>query len=302
MTYKILWFIFVSSFFVSLAAAQSAISVWIDTDIGNDFDDELALSYGLQASNWQIEGISTTHWRHEGPCDLNTSDSSFVLAQQLVQAFSGRKVRVLKGNDTQLANVYGAIDCNPSTAVDHLISVARAHSPERPLHIIGLGAATNIALALCRAPDIRNSIRVYLLAAQYDAIGDFWDKNEFNVQNDLPAFDYLLDTDDLDVFILPANMAASLGFSKDWLQADDKDAADLRKYLFDRWDRLDSMRSSWTAYDLALVVAIAQPQWVEWTDVDTPPENGYGKVKVATYLDVPAIQRHLVEVWKASTD
>jgi hypothetical protein len=63
------------------AVGQPGISVWLDTDIGNDFDDELAISYGLISPELDLQGISTTHWRHEGRCDLNTADSSFVLAR-----------------------------------------------------------------------------------------------------------------------------------------------------------------------------------------------------------------------------
>lgn len=285
-----------------LACGQPGISVWLDTDIGHEFDDELAISYALRMSNWQIEGISTTHWRHDGPCTLNTADSGFVQAEQLVQSFPGRKVRVLRGRNEKIANIYGEIDCGSSSVIDYLISVARAHSPERPLNIVGLGASTHIATALCRAPGIKSNIRVYLLAAEYDAVGDFWDKNEFNVQNDLPAFDYLLNTDDLDLYILPANMAASLDFSKEWLQTDAKAVAGLRKYLLARWEKLDPIRTSWTAYDLALIVAIDQPQWVEWSEVDTPPENGYGTVRVATYVDVTAIKKHLIEVWSSGEE
>ncbi len=280
-----------------LTHAQNEMAVWIDTDMGNDFDDELAIGYALKANEWLIEGISTTHWRHEGACDLETADSSFVLVRELTKHFSGRQVRILKGTEQKFANVYGEIDCNASSSVKYLISVARAHSPERPLHIIGLGAATNIASAICWAPDIKANIRVFLLGAQYDVVSEVWDKNEFNVQNDLSAFDYLLNARGLDLSILPANVGAELQFSKQWLESDAADGKNLSSYLRNRWNQLDSMRTTWTAYDLALLMAIAKPQWVGWTQVSKPPENGFGNIRVATYLDIPMMEEHLSEVW-----
>jgi len=279
------------------AVGQEVHSVWIDTDMGNDFDDELAISYALGATDWQIEGISTTHWRHEGPCTWATADSSFVLVQELLQAAPGRPVRVLRGMNETLGNVYGEIDCVKHPAVDYLISVARAHSPDRPLYILGLGSATNIAAALCQAPDIRSSIRVVLLAGQYDVVGDFWNKNEFNVQNDLSAFDYLLSQRDLDIYVMPANIAERLQFAREWLVDSTAQMGRLGSYLQQRWGQLDNLRASWTAYDLALMVAIAQPQWVGWTQVSKPPENGFGNIWVATYLDIPMMEKHLSEVW-----
>lgn len=282
-----------------LAAGQPGISVWLDTDIGNDFDDELAISYGLISPELDLQGISTTHWRHEGRCDLKTADSSFVLTRQLMRSFSGRQLRVLRGTGERISNVYGELDCQGSEVVEYLISVARAHSADQPLYIVGLGAATNIATAICRAPDIKSKIRVYLLAAQFDPVIGIWNKNEFNVQNDLAAFDYLLETRELDLYIMPANVGAQLEFSRQWLGSH---AEGLPGYLNDRWHDIDSMRSSWTAYDLALLTALAQPQWVEWRKVDKPPENGYGKIHVATYLDIPEIERHLKERWATEED
>ena len=281
----------------SLTHAQNEMAVWIDTDMGNDFDDELAISYALKASDLLIEGISTTHWRHEGACDMATADSSAVLVRELIEHFSGRQARVLKGAEQKFANVYGEIDCHASATVKYLISVARAHSPERPLHVIGLGAATNIASAICWAPDIKANIRVYILGAKYDAMSEVWDKNEFNVQNDLSAFDYLLNARDLDLSILPANVGAELQFSKEWLKAETTNGENLSSYLRNRWNQLDSIRTTWTAYDLALVMAIAQPQWVGWSQVRKPPENGFGNVRVATYLDNSAMEQHLSELW-----
>jgi inosine-uridine nucleoside N-ribohydrolase len=274
---------------------QEVHSVWIDTDIGNDFDDDLAISYALRATDWQIEGVSTTHWRHEGPDDFGTADSSHTLATHLLTVHDHAPIRILKGRDKTFANVYGEIDCSDSErVVSHLISVARAHGPARPLHVVGLGAATHVAAAICRAPDIIPKIKVYLLAAQYDPVSEIWNKNEFNVQNDLAAFDYVLNRPNLDVYIMPANIASALQFSKSNLSGSPLKPD---SYLLNRWNEIDSMRKLWTAYDLALMVAIAHPEWVEWSQNATPPENGLRDIYVATFLDLESVLMHLEELW-----
>lgn len=56
--------------------------------------------------------------------------------------------------------------------------------------MLTLGPLANIASVVILAPDILPNIKVYALGAQYNPKTKVWDKSEFNIRNDLNAFDY----------------------------------------------------------------------------------------------------------------
>ena len=79
----------------------------------------------------------------------------------------------------------------PSPAIDHLIEMAMSRDPEGPpLLVVGIGAATNIASALMREPELMSRITVVRLGghAQFHPVAQ-----EFNLMQDIDATRYLLD-------------------------------------------------------------------------------------------------------------
>lgn len=68
-----------------------------------------------------------------------------------------------------------------SPACDELIRLVKATPPGRRLYVAAIGALTNIASALIKAPEIRDRMTVYWLGA--NAV-QFQDQNEFNLRQD----------------------------------------------------------------------------------------------------------------------
>ncbi|MEM9934919.1 MAG: nucleoside hydrolase, partial [Bacteroidota bacterium] len=60
-------------------------------------------------------------------------------------------------------------------------------APENPLLLLPVGKLTNIALALAKAPEIADRVRIVWLGANYPEPG------EYNLVNDIPSMNYILD-------------------------------------------------------------------------------------------------------------
>ena len=168
-------------FFISLLLMWPTIlmaqkqNVWIDADTGNEVDDIYAIIRLLNEPKVKVVGLSSAHFNNP---DLLTFD---------------------KWNqyDTKgISTIQISQKLNEAQFIKNM-------PKEEKLDIICLGALTNIASAVMTHPEIISRIRCYILAAQYDATTGTWNKNEFNVRNDLNAFDYLMGLDSISLYVLP---------------------------------------------------------------------------------------------------
>jgi hypothetical protein len=149
----------------------------IDTDIGTDFDDTMALLYALHVKEAEISGVTT----NDGPTDLRVD-----LTRLLVEAFRAthpglREFPIVAGASQQLGThreVYNGgheglpffpeervakLDpkhwptLSQTDAADFMIREALKAPGE--VMIISIGIPTNIALAIQREPRFAGSVR-----------------------------------------------------------------------------------------------------------------------------------------------
>jgi inosine-uridine nucleoside N-ribohydrolase len=94
-----------------------------------------------------------------------------------------------RGGDPML---YGGVPSS-SGGTDFIIEQARAASPDDPLWVVVLGAATNTASAILQAPEIASRLRVVFHAR----CARLWPERteQFNVVGDVPAVQALLASD-----------------------------------------------------------------------------------------------------------
>ena len=85
---------------------------------------------------------------------------------------------------------------------------ARKAAPDRKLTVVALGALTNVATALMMDPSIAARMRLFWLGAEVRE--GVWNKSEFNCLNDIHALNEALNARDLDISVMPANVAAQL--------------------------------------------------------------------------------------------
>ena len=131
--------------------------VIIDTDTGNEVDDQYALALALGAPDrLRIEGLIAAHFGDAG--GAKGIDKSYAELQRVVEkaGLPGR-FPVQRGADP-----FQYRDRPPSAeGVDFIIERARRATPAEPLWLVLLGPATDAAAALLKAPDIADRLVVF---------------------------------------------------------------------------------------------------------------------------------------------
>lgn len=282
----------------------------LDADTGNEMDDLYAIARAVAPDGLPIDVLSSAHfnnlqlitddqWNSYEVEDLNTLEESQRLNELILKESDRTDIPAIRGCNRMLGFAWGFYEGAPipeSPASQWIIEEARKSNPEQKVNIVCLGAVTNVAAAIARAPEIVPNIRVYMLGAQYDPKQRFWNKSEFNIRNDLNGFDLLLSTEGLELWVMPASTARALQFQKDdTLDKLGKKASPLRKRLADRWAQVNG-GSSWTMWDLALIQAILYPEMATAKKRRVPPENGKRKIWVYTAIDDDAMR---ADFWEA---
>lgn len=155
------------------------ISIVLDTDIGDDIDDALALTVALNSPEIELRGVTTV---------FRDAPRRSLLAQQLLRLFN-REVPVRAGCSKPLLKPYSDIAgganlgrqfeaLDPALkyekgrhASDFLIEQAAA---VENLTIVPIGPLTNIALTLAKEPDIIERSRIVLMGGQWSKPGGEW--------------------------------------------------------------------------------------------------------------------------------
>ncbi len=166
-------------------ALPGAIPVIIDTDANNELDDQHALVYALLRPDlFDVASITVNATRAGGDVAAHVAEAERVLA--LADRAGG--VPVLPGADASFEEIrpfLGEPDHEGHVAVDAIIEAARANEE---LVVIPIGKLTNVALALAKAPDIADGLRVVWLGSNYPLGG-----SEYNLDNDPGALSFVLD-------------------------------------------------------------------------------------------------------------
>ena len=285
-----------SGLFILLSlTALSQQKVWLDTDTGNEMDDLYALVRLALEPDIVVTGISSAHfnnpdllvfekWNAYNTATLNTVAESQRLNEELLMAMGLSEISHPLGADRQIGRAWGQQDPRDSPAVQELILQVRELAPDEKLDILTLGALTNIASAVIIAPEILPQIRVFSLGARYDPESKAWNKNEFNIRNDLNAFDYLLNLENFDFTVMPLDAAFPLQFDREYTYERLDESVRVEKILADRWRVHNPQDKTRVMWDLALVEAYLNPSMAEIATVLTPPENTRRNVRVYTSI------------------
>jgi len=299
----LLFFFIASSLFTN---AQKQL-VWIDADTGNEIDDVYALVRLLSDTKIRVTGISSAHfnnpdlvvfekWNQYDTKDINTVEISQKLNEDLLKTMRINDIPYFLGADRQIGRAWGGYNPRNSPAVEELVRVVKSLEGGEKLDVITLGAVTNIASAVILHPEIIPHIRCYALAARYDANTSVWDKDEFNVRNDLNAFNYLLNLEGFDFYVMPITTAMPYRFNRDATFAKLDEKNPVEKALKDRWVETEAGSRERVLWDLALVEAYLNPQWCKIEQRLTPLENKQRYIYMYTEIDNNALTD---DFWKS---
>jgi purine nucleosidase len=296
-------------FLITSASFSQKQKVWLDSDTGNEMDDLYAIVRLLKDPSVDVVGLSSAHfnnpdllvfekWNAYDTKDLNTLEDSQRLNELILNTMGLIHIPHPKGGDRQIGRAWGGTEPRNSPAVEAIITLAKSLPDGEKLDILTLGALSNIASAIIIAPEIKPRIRVFSLGARYNQTNRAWSKNEFNIRNDLNAFDYLLDQSDLDFTVMPLETALPLQFDRDDTYAKTDDNVPIEKILADRWREQNPQDKTRVMWDLALVQAYLLPEFSETLLVNSPPENKSFTVRIYSKIERDALMEDFWRVLK----
>ncbi len=301
--------IFIACFCIILSSVAQKQKVWLDADTGNEMDDLYAIVRLVKAPSIDLIGISSAHynnpdllvfkkWNAYDTQGLNTVAESQRLNEQILKALRRLDIAHPLGADRQIGRAWGQQDPRDSPAAQAIIAAVKKLPANEKLDILTIGAMTNMATALILAPEIKSRIRCFALGAQYNPQTKIWNKNEFNIRNDLNAFDYLLNLEGFDFTVMSLEAAKPLQFKREETYTRLNEKLEVEKILEDRWREQNPQDESRVMWDLALVEAYLNPALAQLKTVTTPPENKQRNIRAYIKINEKALSDDFWEVLK----
>jgi len=164
------------------------IPVLFDSDTNNELDDQHALAYLLfNGESFNVRGVTVNATFNGGEILEHYTEAGRILqlcsADGEIPLYSGANADFENSSKSITEQEYDGKD-----AVEFIIEEAR-QARNQKLVLLPVGKLTNIALALLKAPDIKDRVRIVWLGSNYPEPG------EYNQVNDVPALNYILGQD-----------------------------------------------------------------------------------------------------------
>lgn len=274
-------------------------NVIIDADTDNELDDLLAIVAALKSDKLEVIGLTASQWvgmhqtegeeNHSPSLKYNSAYTSWLLNVIILQMLDREEIPALRGNERKIFYKKGGLNNKllESEASIFIIEKALELPVNEKLTIISLGSLTNVASAVMLQPEIAKRISLHWVGQTYDFDENLWTgEREFNVANDLDAFNVLCDATELEFHIMPNNVSGLLNFHNKSSIARLEGEKGIGAFIRERWRSLSEghPNNSWTMYDVALIYAITNPEWAKEKMVNTPA--GTLKRKVYVYTDI----------------
>lgn len=174
---------------LSLAPAicWTKIPVILSTDVGNEIDDQWAITYMLVNPVFDVQGIISAH----AP---SLPDPSAHATYEVLVDVVERRLRMLshpplfEGSSLSLSD-----NRTPrlNSGVDFILKTSKRFSKENRLVVLTIGAATDVASAILQDPTVVD--RISVVAMGFKNLSDAG--KEYNVENDPRAWQVILNSD-----------------------------------------------------------------------------------------------------------
>ena len=260
------------------------IPVIIDTDANNEVDDQHAMAYMFMNGNtFDVKGVTINATFGGG-----NVDEQYAEACRIVHLCNVTGIPVKKGANGHFENISTTLsqpDFDGNEAVNFIIAQAKAMKNDK-LVLIAVGKLTNVALAVAKDPSITNKIRLVWLGSNYP------DPGEYNLDNDIPSMNYLLDTDiEFEMVTVrygkPSGTGAVIAFKEDILKKmpgkgpvakepvtgrhgkEFRCFGDYSVNLFEECDNHGNPPGR-SLFDMAAVAIVKNPSWAEVKTIPAP--------------------------------
>jgi inosine-uridine nucleoside N-ribohydrolase len=190
--------------------------LYIDTDLGTDVDDAIALSLAALDARFDLRGVATVNGpvrdraaQVRGILDLCGRDDVPVAIGQ-AEPLSGTPTKAMPVGLVADGPV-GQLPADVPSAEELLVDVLGAVTPDAPVHICVIGAMTNIARDLAAHPELFD--RVAALHVMAGCLGDA-PNAEFNLNGDDVA-SRIVHALPLPIVLAPYDVTAKLALTDD---------------------------------------------------------------------------------------
>src|SRR5260370_18317193 len=166
-------------------SADARMPVVLSTDVGNEIDDQGAITYLLLKPRFEVLGVMSAH---APTITAPAGHTSYRILVDVVENRLGMSSHppLIEGGSLPMEN---AKSPRPSPAVTFLIETSRRFSKNNRLTVLMIGAGTDVASAILTDPTIVERVRVVQMG-----FADEQDGNEFNIANDVHAVQAILDS------------------------------------------------------------------------------------------------------------
>jgi inosine-uridine nucleoside N-ribohydrolase len=236
--------------------------VIIDTDAKNEIDDVWALALAiLSPERFKIEGFIAANFDNNRPeAGPDSIEASYKEIHTILdKAGLANKWPVLQGS----APMRYKYEPSESEGVDFIIKKSMESTPEDPLWIIGLGAATDIASAYLKEPLIKDRIIVFW------HFRTRWPEKcwNFNVIGDVRAARIVFHSDlSFVLFDTGTHLYCPMKESEQFLAC-----GELGKYLHEyRYKSSYYQRPTKGFFDLGDIAALVDPSLASWEQANCP--------------------------------
>lgn len=153
-------------------AVKSKIKLWIDTDIGDDVDDALAIALAVRSPDLELLGVSTVYRNTGERARLASKLLDLLNTKAPVAAGVGlplRKPADLREIPRQCCVLEACEPLEPQDGLEAVIRMIDAARENPDMVLLGIGPLTNLALAIRLAPSVMRPIRVVLMGGAFSA-------------------------------------------------------------------------------------------------------------------------------------
>lgn len=261
------------------------INVILDTDTYNECDDQFALAYMLKNQDiFNVEAITVAPYSHKTH-GVNVKEGQQNSYKEILKIckwlYFDTTNKVFKGAEDYLCNGYN----ENNDAVNKIIEIALKNDKT---YIMAIGAITNVALAIKKAPEIVEKIEVIWLGGNQL---DCKDNLEYNFRQDVEAVRSVFESK-VKLTILPCkDVVSKLKININVLKDNLENKSELCNYLIDRFynDGYHGIQESRVIWDISVVAYMINKNWFTSKEISCP------NIKDDTSYEVTT-NRHTIKI------
>ncbi|WP_226781391.1 nucleoside hydrolase [Oceaniglobus trochenteri] len=255
-----------------LEPPKGRVRMVLDTDTFNEIDDQFAVVQMMLApERLSVEAIYAAPFRN---ARASTPGIGMELSYEEILRLLDRLGVAAEGAVHRGVTQYVGPEkvARDAPAVDDLIARARKDS-ESPLYVVAIGAISNIASALLKAPDIADRIVVVWLGGDaLDWPRSFARNAEFNLMQDVGGAQVLFDSGVPLVLIPAMGVTSHLTSSVLEIEKHVEPCGEIGAFLARRFKEYSDNHTGWTKeiWDMAAIAWLLNAEWAPSITIPTP--------------------------------